>query len=318
MPERRIESEKKSSSKTNSKITSLKNETKFLKKEFSSEMKKKSKIKTSQDFKKEDEIFQNNVSFFENFLVTKGHLGSQKWTKDMADSLVGIRHGMSVFDAEKTKIACSRVVNFLKTFQKNQSNSKLDILFVNTSEQYRHFIKKVAQISRQRYINEKWVGGTLTNWSQISQSYSLFGRFHLLFGNFLKKRKIHLPLYEKARRIYSGLLPRKTRKKNIHLNSQFLSLENMGEYQTVFSDGLPDIVFLINPEENQNVLHEANLLKIPVIALADSQTKIQGIDYMIPGNVQSMEFVYWCLNLITITLQKRNKRKKRKPINLNF
>jgi len=92
----------------------------------------------------------------------------------------------------------------------------------------------------------------------------------------------------------------------------------MGEYQTVFSDGLPDIVFLINPEENQNVLHEANLLKIPVIALADSQTKIQGIDYMIPGNVQSMEFVYWCLNLITITLQKRNKRKKRKPINLNL
>jgi small subunit ribosomal protein S2 len=232
----------------------------------------------------------------------------------------GVRQGFAVFDAKKTKIACSRAFHFLKTYQnplheiQNGKKKKLDILFVNTSEHYRHLIQKVARITHQRYIHEKWVGGTLTNWSQISQSYSLFGRFHLLFGSFLKKRKIHLPVYEKARRIYSGLLPRKTRKKKIHLNSQFLSIEDMGESQTVFSDGLPDIVFLINPEENQNVLHEANLLKIPVIALADSQTKIQGIDYTIPGNVQSIKFVYWFLNCMTIILQKRNKRKKKKSI----
>jgi small subunit ribosomal protein S2 len=230
--------------------------------------------------------------FSQKFLRTKGHLGSTKWTKDMANSLAGIRHGMSVFNAKKTKIACSRVVNFLKNFQKD---SKLDILFVNTSEQYRYLVKKVALTCDQKYINQKWVGGTLTNWSQISQSYSLFANFHDNFGNFLKKRKIHLPLYEKARRIYSGLLPRQTTK----IGSELFKNSTLG-------DGLPDILFLINPQENQNVLHEANLLKIPVIALTDSHTKISGIDYMIPGNVESIEFVYWCLNLITITLQKRN------------
>jgi len=78
------------------------------------------------------------------------------------------------------------------------------------------------------------------------------------------------------------------------------------------ADGLPDVIFLMNPEENQNVLHEANLLKIPVIALADSQTQISGIDYMIPGNIQSIEFVYWCLNFITIALQKRSTRSQKK------
>ena len=266
--------------------------------------------------------------FFKNFLMTKGHLGSQKWTKNMADSLAGIRHGMSFFDAEKTKIACSRVIHFLKTYKgqdpkENSQKPKLDILFVNTSEQYRHLVKKVARISNQRYINEKWVGGTLTNWSQISQSYSLFGRFHLLFGQFLKKRKIHLPLYEKAQRIYSGLLPEVTgdlltlkgsvqknsvKKGRIHGMKSFEKTSRQS--RILLKNGLPDIIFLINPEENQNVLHEANLLKIPVIALADSHTKVSGIDYMIPGNIQSMEFIYWCLNLMTITLQKRNKEKQ--------
>ena len=280
-------------------------------------------------FKNQSKLSQESDSkFYKNFLMTKGHLGSHTWTKDMADSLAGIRHGMSFFDAEKTKIACSRVMNFLNTYQsqnsqgiqlnvsekKTESNSenllpkqisrpKLDILFVNTSEEYRHLVKKVARVSNQRYINEKWVGGTLTNWSQISQSYSLFGRFHLLFGKFLKRRKIHLPLYEKAQRIYSGLLPQGTTKK-VKSFEKFPSSS-----QRMFTDGLPDIILLINPEENQNVLHEANLLKIPVIALADSNTKVSGIDYMIPGNIQSIEFLYWCLNLITITLQKRNNEK---------
>jgi len=76
------------------------------------------------------------------------------------------------------------------------------------------------------------------------------------------------------------------------------------------TDEFPDVIFLIDPKENQNVLREANLLKIPVIALADSHAKISGIDYMIPGNIQSIEFVYWCLNMITILLQKRNQQKK--------
>ena len=301
--------------------------------------------------KSDVKISQKN-KFFQNFLKTKGHLGSPKWTRDMTNSMEGVRQGFAVFDAKKTKIACSRAFHFLKTYQnplhevQNGKKKKLDILFVNTSEHYRHLIQKVARITHQRYIHEKWVGGTLTNWSQISQSYSLFGRFHSLFGNFLKKRKIHLPLYEKARRIYSGLLPQEAKKKktkkpkgedilsglngsetldlkqveNQCHSSSDQPLDHQGESKpdypmvNTWSDGLPDVVFLINPEENQNVLREANLLKIPVIALTDSNTKISGIDYMIPGNVQSIKFVYWFLNCMTIILQKRNKRKKKKSI----
>ena len=301
--------------------------------------------------KSDVKIFQKN-KFFQNFLKTKGHLGSPKWTRDMTNSMEGVRQGFAVFDAKKTKIACSRAFHFLKTYQnplhevQNGKKKKLDILFVNTSEHYRHLIQKVARITHQRYIHEKWVGGTLTNWSQISQSYSLFGRFHSLFGNFLKKRKIHLPLYEKARRIYSGLLPQEAKKKKtkkqkrpeiisgsngskpqdleqvenqLH-SSDEQTLDHQGESKpdhpmvNTWNDGFPDVVFLINPEENQNVLREANLLKIPVIALTDSNTKISGIDYMIPGNVQSIKFVYWFLNCMTIILQKRNKRKKKKSI----
>ena len=309
-------------------------------------------------------------SFFANFLKTKGHLGSPHWTKDMTTSMEGVRQGFAVFDAKKTKSACSRAFHFLKTYRKplheaerlpdqienfSGKKKKLDILFVNTSEQYRHLIQKVARVTGQRYIHEKWVGGTLTNWSQISQSYSLFGRFHSLFGNFLKKRKIHLPLYEKAKRIYSGLLPQEIKKKKTKKDQRISSnlsgidlkvkeLETLDNLQITTSqvssdetvpeksqnlstdfkssdqilkkwnEGLPDVVFLINPEENQNVLREANLLKIPVIALTDANTKISGIDYMIPGNVQSIKFVYWFLNCMTIILQKRNKRKKKKSI----
>jgi len=114
------------------------------------------------------------------------------------------------------------------------------------------------------------------------------------------------------------LLPEET--PDQHEESQ-KSLTLEGLKPSVFhkwNDGLPDVIFLINPEENQNVLREANLLKIPVIALTDSNTKISGIDYMIPGNVQSIKFVYWFLNCMTIILQKRNKRTKKKSKTLTL
>jgi small subunit ribosomal protein S2 len=161
------------------------------------------------------------------------------------------------------------------------------ILFVNTQSKYSELVKQAALKSNQSYINDRWIGGTLTNWKQISESILLYNKFSIQFERFLMINNIQIPLYQKAKKRYEGLK---------------LSKDNKP------SKYIPDIIILTNPDQNNIVIKEAQLFKIPVIAFADSNTKTFGIDYIIPGNNKSIYFMYFCLNLITITLQKTKKR----------
>jgi ribosomal protein S2 len=97
---------------------------------------------------------------------------------------------------------------------------------------------------------------------------------------------IQIPLYQKAKKRYEGLQLSKNNKSSKYI---------------------PDIIILTNPDQNSIVIKEAQLFKIPVIGFADSNTNTFGIDYIIPGNNKSIYFMYFCLNLITITLQKTRK-----------
>ena len=64
----------------------------------------------------------------------------------------------------------------------------------------------------------------------------------------------------------------------------------------------PDLIFLVNPNENQNIILEANKLHIPIIAFTESNTNLKGITYPIPLNIYSMNFVYYCIKKIIIYL----------------
>lgn len=171
------------------------------------------------------------------------------------------------------------------------------ILFVNTCSKYSELVKQTAIKSNQSYINERWIGGTLTNWKQISESILLYNKFHMQFDKFLKIYNIQIPMYQKAKKRYEGLNKPRVQTESIYLNKKESQSFLSSEY-------IPDIIILTNPDQNNIVIQEAQLFKIPVIAFCDTNTKTIGIDYIIPGNNKSIFFMYFCLNLITITLQK--------------
>ena len=131
------------------------------------------------------------------------------------------------------------------------------------------------------YSNHKWVGGTLTNWKQVSKSVLTFAKFSERCEPFCIKNSIHFPRYKKIKKCFQGLLYK-------HKNQIFLAFQEK-----------PDLLFILNPHENRNIINEANLLDIPIIALTQSQTDLKGITYPIPINNYSLHFIYYCLKKIT-------------------
>ena len=123
------------------------------------------------------------------------------------------------------------------------------------------------------YCNEKWVGGFLTNWNSVCKSIKTYIKFSSRFSTFISRNNINFPRYKKMRVSFQGLKKDDLKKR-------------------------PDLVFLINPNENRHVIEEAVSLNIPVVAITDSNTNLLGISYPIPGNSNSIEFVHYCLQWI--------------------
>jgi ribosomal protein S2 len=167
------------------------------------------------------------------------------------------------------------------------------ILATNTSQEgsFQLNIFKIFskfQLTRSYYsfslMDTRWVGGTLTNWKQIAQSISLYSNFKKKYSAFLFKQNIRLPLHQRNEKRYKFL-------------------ESM-------ATELPDLIIVTNPEENSLALKEAKLAKIPVIGFINSNLKpdiLNLIDYVIPGNNKSPEFISFCLHLFFVVLKKIEK-----------
>ena len=125
------------------------------------------------------------------------------------------------------------------------------------------------------YVSYKWIGGTLTNWKQISKSVLTFAKFSERCEKFLVKNGIDFPKYTRVKKCFQGLLYKENQKMSLAFNQK------------------PDLIFLINPNENQSILNEAYRLHIPVIAFTESSTNPKEINYPIP-----IKFIYFCLKKI--------------------
>ena len=169
------------------------------------------------------------------------------------------------------------------------SRKKKSLLIVNTNKDLSNFIENFYQSTRLKnypvyYCNERWVGGFLTNWKQVSKSVSTFMEFSKRFENFIVQNNINFPRYKKMNISFQGL-------KQGQQGQQGLKKEKILTR--------PDLIFLINPNENRHVVEEALSLNIPVIAITNSNTNLLGISFPIPGNGNSIEFVHYCLQWIT-------------------
>ena len=188
------------------------------------------------------------------------HFGHQKnrWNPKMEPYLFGERNGIHIIDLQQTFPLINTALKVLRDVGANGGR----ILFVGTKRQAQKIVADSAVDTGQYYMNHRWLGGTLTNWKTISKSI------------------VRLKSYDEVlNKEDSGLTKKELvgmEKKRIKLELSLGGIKDMG--------GLPDALFVIDTNKEQIAIKEANVLKIPVIAVIDSNSNPDGVNFPIPGN----------------------------------
>lgn len=194
-------------------------------------------------------------------LETGVHFGhrTRRWNPKMAPYIFTERNGIHILDLQQTLGMVEDAYNLVRDTVAEGGT----ILFVGTKRQAQDTIAGEASRARQPYVSERWLGGTLTNWTTISQRITHLKRLEARreAGEFdvLKKR-------ERLR------VEREINK----LNSRLGGIRDMR--------GLPDLLFVVDVNHEETAVREANILDIPIIAMVDTNCNPDPIDYIIPSN----------------------------------
>ena len=189
--------------------------------------------------------------------VHYGHQ-TQRWNPRMAEFIYGERNGIHIIDLTQTVPMLDAALQVVRDTVAKGGR----ILFVGTKRQAQKAVADAAERSAQYYMNHRWLGGTLTNWKTVSNSISR-----------LKS------IDEKLETGASGL----TKKERLNLEREQDKLQkSLGGIRDM--GGVPDLIFVIDTNKEDLAILEAKKLGIPVIAVLDSNSSPDGIDYPIPGN----------------------------------
>ncbi len=196
------------------------------------------------------------------------HFGHQtkRWNPKMKEYIFGERNGIYIIDLQKTLKMFKEASKFV---QELAADGKI-VLFVGTKRQAQDAIAEEATKCGGFYINQRWLGGLLTNWVTVQKSVKRLkeldematdGRYELL----PKKEVIKL---ERERK---------------HLQANLAGIKNMSR--------LPDAVFVIDSNKEQIAVREARKLGIPVVAVVDTNCDPSEVDYVIPGNDDALRAI---------------------------
>jgi small subunit ribosomal protein S2 len=191
------------------------------------------------------------------------HFGhkTKRWNPRMAPYLYGVRNDIHIIDLGKTVPMLHQALTAVRDVV--ASNGR--ILFVGTKRQAADPVAEAAKRCGQYYINQRWLGGLLTNWSTIQVSIRTLRKVEEQLGNpnsgFTKKELLSLS------------------RQRDKLEASLGGIKDMG--------GLPDILFIIDTNKEDLAIKEAQKLGIPIVAIVDSNCTIDGITYPIPGNDDS-------------------------------
>ena len=211
------------------------------------------------------------------------HLGHKtlRWNPKMKKYIFGKRDSIHIIDLtqtlELTKIALEKIYNTIS------SNGK--ILFVSTKKQASEAIAEAAKETDQYFVNYRWLGGMLTNWGTISNSIK-------------KLKKIEIDLNTENR----GFTKKELLKMSVKKDKLQRSLGGIAEMKKV-----PDLVFVIDTNYESLAIAESVKLGIPIIAILDSNSNPDNIDYPIPGNDDARRSIDLYCNLIVETINNAKK-----------
>ena len=196
------------------------------------------------------------------------HFGHQtrRWDPRMAEYIFQARNGIHIIDLQKTSKKLDEAYEFIK----EQAEAGKTILFVGTKKQAQDCVKEAAEKSGMFYVNERWLGGTLTNFKTIRKRIERLTQLETMEqdGTFdvLPKKEVVL-----------------LRKEMEKLNKNLGGIKEM--------NGIPDIIFLVDPKKEHIAVQEARKLNIPIVGLVDTNCNPNDVDYVIPGNDDAIRAV---------------------------
>ena len=196
------------------------------------------------------------------------HFGHQtrRWDPKMAEYIVQARNGIHIIDLQKT----SKKIDEAYAFLKEQAEEGKTVLFVGTKKQAQECVKEAAEKSGMYYVDQRWLGGMLTNFDTI------------------RTRVQRLKDLEKMQE--DGTFEVLPKKEVILLKKEMEKLErNLGGIKNM--EEIPGVIFLVDPKKEHIAVLEAKKLGIPVIGLVDTNCNPEEVDYAIPGNDDAIRAV---------------------------
>lgn len=209
-----------------------------------------------------------SVVTMKQLLESGVHFGHQtrRWNPKMEEYIFTERNGIYIIDLQKTVKMIDTAYNYMKDVAANGGV----VLFVGTKKQAQDSIEEEATRAGQYYVNHRWLGGTLTNWKTIQSRIAR--------------------LKELKKMAEDGTFDVLPKKEVVVLTKQREKLERfLGGIEDM--PRIPDVMYIVDPHKEQIAVKEAQKLHIPIVAMVDTNTDPDDIDYVIPSNDDAIRAV---------------------------
>ena len=204
---------------------------------------------------------------FEDLLDTGAHFGhvTRKWHPNYKPYILMEKNGVHIINLEETLISFNKAINFIQSAVKKNG----EVLFVGTKKQAKDIVQQEADRCGMFYIVERWLGGSLTNFTTIKKS--------------IKRLK---SLEKEGSSLYDNLTKKETQMLNrerVKLSDQHRGIKDMRKP--------PDAIVVVDGQYEETAIKEATSMGIPVVAIVDSNTDPDKISYPIPANDDSLRTI---------------------------
>ena len=224
-----------------------------------------------------------SVVSMKQLLESGVHFGhaTRRWNPKMSRYIFTARKGIYIIDLKKTAEEIEKAYQVI--FDVTKAGGK--VLFVGTKKQAQDAVKEEAERCGQFFVNQRWLGGTLTNWNTISK------RINRLKELFEMEEKGEFEKYSK-KEVAAFLQERNKLEKNLG------GIKDM--------NGLPSALFIVDPRKEHNAILEARKLNIPVVGIVDTNCDPDDVDYVIPANDDAIRAVKLVTSVIANAVVEAN------------
>ena len=228
----------------------------------------------------------NEISL-EKLLHAGVHFGhkTSKWHPKMSQYIYTSRNGVHIIHLEKTVAKLNEAAKFLE----EKARAGKTILLVGTKDQAKEIVKKAAEDTGMPFVVEKWMGGTLTNFGVISRL----------------TKKLKILETKKGTDEWNAF----TKKEKLVIDREIKKLEtNVGGIREMAR--LPDVLFAVDVKNEETAVREAIKLKIPIVAMTDSNSNPEGIAYVIPSNDDATKSIALIVGFLSEAIAKGKAEKE--------